>query len=240
MLLVTVQSRPGQAGAASESYKESARDFDCGDFRIGIRTGPLFGFRHKVGDRIVAGESCFPLKGDDFKPIEEGIVNDVPLDALLNDGLLILVVIDVPKRVVTIAHSIASWRPCYLCVKPGSLVFSTSVSGLKEAGLKVAWDAAGTPEYLMYRLVSPPRSILRDVRKVAGGQLLVVDVEQGRIREDRRWRWPEKVGIDPKEDINIFLRPCVEQWLQRFPNAGILLSGGLDSSLLAALARGVC
>lgn len=239
MVLVTVQTRPGQAGAASERYKESARQFDCGDLRIGIRTGPLFGFRHKVGDRIVAGESCFPLKGDELKLIEEGIVSDVPLDALLNDGLLVLVVIDVPKRVVTIAHSIASWRPCYVCVKPGSLIFSTSVSGLKEAGHKVAWDAACTPEYVMYRSVAPPRSILRDVRKVAGGQTLVVDVEEGRILEDRRWRWPEKVDADPKEDINILLRPCVEQWLQRFPNAGILLSGGLDSSLLAALARGV-
>ncbi|MGE0471026.1 MAG: asparagine synthase-related protein [Nitrospira sp.] len=240
MLLVTVKSRPRQSGPASESDGGLEREVDCGDLRIGIRTGPLFGFRHKIGDRIVAGESCFPLEGDDLKPIEEGILNDVPLDALLNDGLLVLVVIDVPKRVVTIAHSIASWRPCYLCVKPGSLIFSTSVSGLKEAGVKVAWDAACTPEYLMYRLVSPPRSILRDVRKVAGGQTLVIDVEEGRIREDRRWRWPEKVDVAPKEDINIFLRPCVEQWLQRFPNAGILLSGGLDSSLLAALARGVC
>jgi len=237
MLLVTVQPRPMPAGPASESYNESARDFDCGDLRLSIRTGPLFGFRRKIGDWIVAGESCFPLKGGDISLIEEGIRDGVPLDVLLGDRMLVLVVIDPLKRVVTIAHSIASWRPCYLSVRPGFFTFSTSVCGLKEAGHELAWDPACTPEYLMYRSVAPPRSILRGIRKLAGGQLLVVDLEEGRVREDRRWRWPEGGGVDPKEDITNLLRARVEEWLQRFPHAGILLSGGLDSSLLAALAR---
>ena len=237
MLLVTVQSRPVSAGPASESYNESARDFDCGDLRVSIRTGPLFGFRRKIGDWIVAGESCFPLKGGDISPIEEGIRDGVPLDVLLGDRMLVLVVIDPLKRVVTIAHSIASWRPCYLSVRPGFFTFSTSVCGLKEAGHELAWDPACTPEYLMYRSVAPPRSILRGIRKLAGGQLVVVDLEEGGISEDRHWRWPERGGVDPKEDITNLLRARVEEWLQRFPHAGILLSGGLDSSLLAALAR---
>ncbi len=239
MLLVTIRSRSVPAGPASESYHESARDFDCGDFRVSIRTGPLFGFRRKISDWIVAGESCFPLKGADISLIEEGIRGGVPLDVLLGDRLLVLVVIDPSKRVVTIAHSIASWRPCYLSVSPGVFTCSTSMSGLKEAGHEVAWDPACTPEYLLYRFVAPPRSILRGVRKLAGGQLVVVDLEKGQVREDRRWRWPEGGGVDSNADITNLLRPRIEEWLQRFPHAGILLSGGLDSSLLAALARGV-
>ena len=146
--------------------------------------------------------------------------------------MLVLVLIDPIKRVVTIAHSISSWRPCYVSVRPGFFAASTSVHGLKEAGYEVAWDPACTPEYLLYRFVSPSRSILRGVRKLAGGQLLVVDVKGGRICKDHRWHWPEKVGLDPKADLTNLLRLRVEEWLQRFPNAGILLSGGLDSSLL--------
>jgi len=236
MLLVTVRLRPIPAGPASESYNESARDFDCGDLRVSIRTGPLFGFWREIGDQIVAGESCFPLKEGDIRPLEEGIRNGIPLDALLGDRMLVLVVVDPPKRVVTIAHSIASWRPCYLSARPGSFTFSTSVRGLREAGHEVAWDPACTPEYLMYRFVVPPRSILRGVRKLAGGQLLVIDLEDGRVRADQHWRWPEG-GVDPKGDITNLLRSRIEEWLRRFPSAGILLSGGLDSSLLAALAR---
>lgn len=237
MLLVSVRSRPVPVGSASEDYNESTRDFDCGDLRVSIRTGPLFGFRRKISDCIVAGESCFPLKESDTRPLEEGILNGTPLDALLGDRILVLVVIDPIKKVVTIAHSIASWRPCYWSVRPGSFTCSTSVSGLKENGHVVAWDPACTPEYLMYRFVAPPRSILRGVPKLAGGQLLVVDLEEWRVREDRRWRWPDGGGADPKEDITNVLRARVEEWVQCFPSAGILLSGGLDSSLLAALAR---
>jgi asparagine synthetase B (glutamine-hydrolysing) len=240
MLLVSVQLRPVPVGSASEGYNESTRDFDCGSLRVSIRTGPLFGFRRKIGDWIVAGESCGPLKESDTRPLEEGILNGVPLDVLLGDRILVLVVIDPFKRVVTIAHSIASWRPCYWSVRPGSFTCSTSVSGLKEIGHEVVWDPACTPEYLMYRFVAPPRSILRGVPKLAGGQLLVVDIEEGRVREDRRWRWPDGRGADPKEDITSVLRARVEEWAQCFPSAGILLSGGLDSSLLAALARVAC
>jgi asparagine synthase (glutamine-hydrolysing) len=226
-----------QTGSASEGIKESVPDFDCGDLRVNIRMGPLFGFRRKIGDWIVAGESCFPLNESDISFIEEGIRNGVSLDVLLGDRMLVLVLIDPPKRVVTIAHGIASWRPCYFSVRPGFFTFSTSVSGLKEAGHDVAWDPACTPEYLMYRFVAPPRSILRGIQKVAGGQLLVVDLEEGQVREDRRWDWSVGGGLNPKEDITSVLRISVEKWLQSFPSAGILLSGGLDSSLLAALAR---
>lgn len=237
MLRVTVRSRPVQAGSALESDNESARGFDCGDLRVSIRTGPLFGFRRKIGDWIVAGESCFPLKEEETRLLEERMRNGVPPDMLLGDHILVLVVIDLYKRVVTIAHSIASWRPCYFSVKPGSFIFSTSVSGLREAGHEVVWDSACMPEYLMYRFVAPPRSILRGVRKLAGGQLLVVDIKEGRVLEDRRWRWPDRGSVDPQKDITDVLRARVEEWLRCFPSAGVLLSGGLDSSLLGALAR---
>jgi asparagine synthetase B (glutamine-hydrolysing) len=237
MLLVSARSRPVSDGSVAEGNNESVHDFDCGKFRISIRTGPLFGFLRKIGDLIVAGESCFPVKESETRSLEERVLNGVPLEALLGDHILLLVVIDPLKRVVTIAHSIASWRPCYWSLRPGSFTCSTSVSGLKEAGHEVAWDPSCTPEYLMYRFVAPPRSILRGIRKLAGGQLLVVDLEEGRVREDRRWRWPDGVGVHSKEDFTHILRARVEEWVQCFPNAGVLLSGGLDSSLLARLAQ---
>ncbi len=40
--------------------------------------------------------------------------------------------------------------------------------------------ACTTPEYLLHWLVDPPRSILRDFRKLVGGQLVVIDLEEGR------------------------------------------------------------
>ena len=237
MLLVMVRSRSVPAGPVLESYDESARDFSCGDLRVSIQTGPLFGFRHKIGDLIVAGESCFPFKESDARSLEQGVLDGVPHDVLLGDRILVLVVIDPLKRVVTIAQSLASGRPCYFSAKPGSFTFSTSVCGLREAGHEVVWNPACTPEYLMYRFIAPPRSMLRGVRMLVGGQLLVVDLEEGQVCEDRRWRWPDGREDDPKEEITNVLGARIEEWLQSFPSAGILLSGGLDSSLLAAIAR---
>lgn len=237
MLVVSVRSHPVPVGSAPEGYSESARDFECGDLRVSIRTGPLFGFRCKIGDLIVAGESCFPFEEDDTRSLTEGIQNGVSLDMLLGDRILVLVVIDPSKRVVTMAQSIASWRPCYWSIRPGCFIFATSVCGLKETGHEVAWDPACMPEYLMYRFVAPPRSILRGFRRLAGGQLLVVDLKEGRISKDRRWRWPDGCGDYTKDGTTRVLRSRIDEWFESFPSTGILLSGGLDSSLLALLAR---
>lgn len=237
MLLVTVRLRSVPAWPCLERYNESVRDFDCGDLRIGIWAGPLYGFRHKIGNLIVAGESCFPLKKSDIRSLEEGVLDGMPHDVLLGDRILVLVVIDPLKQVATIAQSLGSGRPCYFSMQPGSFIFSTSVCGLREAGHEVVWNPACTPEYLMYRFIAPPRSILRGVRKLAIGQLLVVDLKEGQVCEDRRWRWPAGREDVPKEEIANVLRARIEEWLQSFPRAGILLSGGLDSSLFAAIAR---
>lgn len=237
MLSVTVRSRPVPAGPASEGYNESVRDFDCGGLRASIRTGPLYGFGCKIGDWIIAGESWFPLKESDISLIQERILDGTSLEMLLGDRMLVLIVIDSLKRLVMVAHSVASWRPCYVSIRPSCVLVSTSVDGLKKSGHEVTWDPACTPEYLMYRFVAPPRSILRGIRKVAGGQLLVIDLEEGQVREDRRWDWSVGAGLSPNEDITNVLRISVEECLQSFPNSGILLSGGLDSSLLVALAR---
>jgi asparagine synthase (glutamine-hydrolysing) len=220
-----------------KNCKEPGFDVESGDFRISIQTGSLFGFCRQAGDRIVAGESCFPLTESEACLLEEGVRANTPLDTLLGNHILILVVVDPPRRVVTIAHSIASWRPCYLLAGNGSVTISTTVRGLREAGHEIAWNHECTPEYLMYRFVVPSRSILRGVAKLAGGQLLVVDLENCRIREDRRWPWPDRGDADLERGIVNPLRSSVEEWFRRFPNVGVLLSGGVDSSLLAALAR---
>lgn len=192
MLLVTVQSRPNSPEPVSENDRATVMNLDHGDLRISIRTGPLFGFRRKIGNWIVAGESCFPLKEDEIKSLEEGVLDGVPLDMLLGDRMLVLVLLDASERVATIAHSIASARPCYVGLAPGSLTVSTSVCGLQEAGHEVVWDPVCTPEYLLYRLVVPSRSVLRGIRKLAGGQVVVIDIEAGNIREARQWHWPQK------------------------------------------------
>lgn len=239
MLLMSARSRPISDGSVAVGYDGSVQDFDCGTLRISICTGPLYGFRRKIGDLIVAGESCFPIKESENRSLEERALHGVPIEMLLGDHILLLVVIDPAQRVVTIAHSMASWRPCYWSLKPGSFTCSTSVSWLKETGHEVEWDSTCTPEYLMYRFVAPPRSILRGIRKLAGGQVLVIDLEEWRVREGRRWHWPDREDVDHQEGFTNVLRARVEEWGRCFPSAGVLLSGGLDSSLLAGLVRGV-
>jgi asparagine synthase (glutamine-hydrolysing) len=102
-----------------------------------------------------------------------------------------------------------------------------------------ALDREALAEYLGSGYVLGPRTILRGVRKLMPGQMLIADDEGCRFRD--YWQWPVGHGtwrsID--EAIEEFL-PILEKALDRQLRAdvpiGLFLSGGTDSRLLAATA----
>jgi asparagine synthetase B (glutamine-hydrolysing) len=235
MFLVCVRPRaPDPPPPLSGGGTASARD--DGPVRISVRTG-AFGFVRDVDGRILAGETTGPLNEADCRRLDDGVRSATPFDSLLGDRILVLVLVDPAGRSATIAQSFGGWRPYYFVAEPWSLTLSTHLRGLRDAGCEVAWDPACTPEYLTYRYVVPPRSIARGIRKLAAGQCLALDLRTGTVREHRRWRLPPRGANASSAGISDALRSRVREWVTCFPNGGVPLSGGLDSSLLVALAR---
>jgi asparagine synthase (glutamine-hydrolysing) len=82
----------------------------------------------------------------------------------------------------------------------------------------------------------PPRTAFRGVRQVPPGGLLVW--ERGEIIAERRWWVPDYSHAKPSEvDLEQLLRDSVRLRLRADVPVGTYLSGGLDSSLITALAQ---
>jgi len=135
-------------------------------------------------------------------------------------------------------------KPLYLAEIGGRLRFASSLPAILAAGrVDTAIDPAALHHYMSLHAVVPaPMTILKGVRKLPAATLLVVEPDGAR-REIVYWKL--KVGPrdedrhlteeDWQEAVLDSLGTAVERRLVADVPVGVLLSGGLDSSLLVGL-----
>ena len=136
-------------------------------------------------------------------------------------------------------------KPLYLADLPGGgLRAASSLPALVRAGgVDTAVDPVALHHYLSWHSIVPaPRTILRGVGKLPPATVLVVEPDGS--RRERRWwdppfaRQPLTATWEPDDwtyAVREALRVAVERRMVADVPVGILLSGGLDSSLIVAL-----
>src|SRR3954471_24905958 len=133
-------------------------------------------------------------------------------------------------------------KPLYLAETPGALRAASTLPALLAAGgVDASVDPVALHHYLSWHSVVPaPRTILRGVAKLPPATLLVVEPD-GRRREHRYWDPPferahaDWADEDWRDAMREALRVAVRRRMVADVPVGILLSGGLDSSLIVAL-----
>ena len=136
-------------------------------------------------------------------------------------------------------------KPLYLADLPGGgLRAASSLPALVRAGgVDTTVDPVALHHYLSWHSIVPaPRTILRGVRKLPPATVLVVEPDGA--RRERRWwdppfaRQPMTATWEPDDwryAVGEALRVAVQRRMVADVPVGILLSGGLDSSLIVAL-----
>jgi asparagine synthase (glutamine-hydrolysing) len=135
-------------------------------------------------------------------------------------------------------------KPLYLAEADGALRFASTLPALLAGGgVDTSIDPVALHHYLSFHSVVPaPRTILAGVRKLPPATTLTVEPD-GTRREQRYWRasferdparadWSERDWADAVHEA---LRLAVERRMVSDVPVGVLLSGGLDSSLIVAL-----
>ncbi|WP_432523824.1 N-acetylglutaminylglutamine amidotransferase [Kineococcus sp. SYSU DK006] len=135
-------------------------------------------------------------------------------------------------------------KPLYLAETPGRLRFASSLPALLAAGdVDTTIDPVALHHYLTWHAVVPaPRTVLQGVRKLPPATVRVVEAD-GTSREHRYWapdhvRREEFAGFserDWEDAVLERLRTSVRRRLVSDVPVGVLLSGGLDSSLITGL-----
>jgi asparagine synthase (glutamine-hydrolysing) len=135
-------------------------------------------------------------------------------------------------------------KPLYIAQTPGRLLFSSTLPGIVAAG---DVDTRIDPEALQFYMnwhavVPPPWTILRGVRKLPPATMRVIE-EDGSSRDHVYWNPPfgrseeesRRTAGEWEELLHASLRSAVERRMVADVPVGVLLSGGVDSSLIVGL-----
>jgi asparagine synthase (glutamine-hydrolysing) len=153
-------------------------------------------------------------------------------------GMFAVALWDAARRRLVLARDRYGIKPLYYRVDGAGLEFASELRALPRGEI----DLDALEAFLAFNSIPAPLTIFREARKLPPGHLLVWEGGQARLE---RYARPAPAPIEELregdeaeliEELRSRLRDSVRAHLVSDVPVGVLLSGGIDSSALAALA----
>ncbi|WP_043617833.1 N-acetylglutaminylglutamine amidotransferase [Ensifer sp. ZNC0028] len=135
-------------------------------------------------------------------------------------------------------------KPLYLSMAKKTMRFASSLPAIvKAGGIDTSIDVQALHNYMTFHaVVPPPRTILKGVRKLPPATIRIYE-RNGRFKDRRYFDPPycrqagdtQRVREDWQELLLDALRTAVKRRMIADVPVGVLLSGGVDSSLIVGL-----
>jgi asparagine synthase (glutamine-hydrolysing) len=154
-------------------------------------------------------------------------------------GDFALVLWDAAARRVVCARDAFGVKPLYYHWDGRRLLFASEIAGLfADESVARRPDVSTLADYLLMDMRDPGATFFDGVRRLPAGHVLVLDEQRLTVR--RYWTPDGTVyrGRDDAhaEEFAVRLRQAVRDRVAGAPAAGLMLSGGIDSTLIAATA----
>ena len=162
-------------------------------------------------------------------------------------GMFAFAIWDAPRRRLLLARDRLGVKPLYWAEVNGRLLFASEIKSILESGLVVAQpNEAALPELLSTRYLSGTETLFAGIHRLLPGHTLVF--ENGRVAINQYWDVPAGQQVD--EIARLSDREAIERFRDLLEHAvrirlmadvplGMFLSGGIDSSAVAALMAGM-
>jgi asparagine synthase (glutamine-hydrolysing) len=234
----------GPAGLAARRL--SIIDLETGDQPIAnedgtihvVQNGEIYNYR-ELRARLERAGHRFRTHGDTEVLVHLYEQHGTAFAELLR-GMFAIAIWDARARRLVLARDRFGIKPLVYRDADGELAFASELRALPRSEV----DLDALEAFLAFNSVPAPLTIFRGTRKLPAGHVLVW--EDGRSRIERFARpAPVPAGevrrdaeAELAEELRARLRDSVRAHLVSDVPVGVLLSGGVDSSTLAALAAG--
>lgn len=160
------------------------------------------------------------------------------------NGMFAFAIYDGPKQKLFLARDRAGEKPLFYRLDQGNLYFASELKALlAHPSLPRRIDAAALDCYLALGFMPGDRCILEGYHKLPPAHALSFDLRDGSTQLWRYWQLPElDSNADARDadslvdELEALLEDAVARQLVADVPVGILLSGGVDSSLVTAMA----
>jgi asparagine synthase (glutamine-hydrolysing) len=156
-------------------------------------------------------------------------------------GMFAFAIWDRPKRRLFIARDRLGIKPLYYRYSNGALLFGSEIKTiLAYPGVRPEFNQAGLAEYLAFGYLTREDTFYAGIKKLLPGHTLELD-DAGNLSIQPYWDLSVAADTDNKPRTHYvkgyreLLEQCVDSHLMSDVPLGVFLSGGLDSSVIAAL-----
>jgi asparagine synthase (glutamine-hydrolysing) len=158
------------------------------------------------------------------------------------DGMFAFALWDGARNRLLLARDRLGIKPLYYAITPTEVLFGSEIKAILAAGgIRPELHRDIVPEYLANRFIASDETFFRGIRKLLPGRTLSWSAAKG-FEERRYWQVPRATSGRPvgslqecAMDLRERLRAAVKSHLMSDVPLGLFLSGGIDSSGLAAL-----
>jgi asparagine synthase (glutamine-hydrolysing) len=162
------------------------------------------------------------------------------------NGMFAFAIYDIPKKQIFIARDRVGEKPLFYTLGKGIFKFASELKALMaDSSMPRKLNLESLDSYLAMGFVPGSMCILEGVYKLPPAHALLFSIDSREVTTWRYWDLPEspvnkKISEGQEEilldDLETLLESSVQMQLAADVPVGVLLSGGVDSSLITALA----
>jgi len=167
------------------------------------------------------------------------LYEDIGVECLQHlNGMFALAIWDAPRRRLVLARDRLGQKPLVYCLQPGRLLFASELKSLLQVpGVSRDLDLSAIDDYLTFQYVPHPKTIFSEIRKLPPAHYAVL--EDGTFDIQSYWDpdFSRQVDLPIEEyieQLQATIQSSVELRMRSDVPLGTFLSGGMDSSIVAA------
>ena len=158
-------------------------------------------------------------------------------------GMFAFAIWDAPRKRIFCARDRLGIKPFYYAVHNQRFVFASEIKALLKAdGIEADLNRRALPEYFAFGYLSSDETLFAGVRKLMPGHHLTIDLADGDKTPEITKYWDlniraaESVGNESQciDEFRQLFTATIKSHLMSDVPVGVFLSGGLDSSSIAA------
>lgn len=159
-------------------------------------------------------------------------------------GMFSICIYDKKRQKATLIRDRVGTKPLYYYMDEKAFIFSSEINALRQhPGFKAALSQEGMSLYFQYGYIASPYSIFQSTRKIKPGHYIEYDIKQHTLKEEKYWDLASYYQLpkftlseaEATEALHAVLTQAFSLRMIADVPVGVLLSGGIDSSLVAAI-----
>ncbi len=133
-------------------------------------------------------------------------------------------------------------KPLFYCLDNQSFEFASALNPISLGNAEKTLDERAVSQFLLRGYVSEPRSIFKGVEKLKAAHTFIYDLATHQFSTRQYWEIDQNSPFEGDYDaaktaLHGILKDAVEKRMIADVPLGVFLSGGVDSSLIAAVAQ---